>query len=89
MKKYAYDVEVFKNLFTATFVNVDDEKEKEVFYIGFEIDQRKELRKFLRNRIELIGYNNQSYDDPVLRFVIEYNGEDITSKLLYLLRYIL
>ena len=57
MKKYAYDVEVFKNLFTATFVNVDDEKEKEVFYIGFEIDQRKELRKFLRNRIELIGYN--------------------------------
>lgn len=81
MKKYAYDVEVFKNLFTATFVNVDDEKEKEVFYIGFEIDQRKELRKFLRNRIELIGYNNQSYDDPVLRFVIEYNGEDITSKL--------
>lgn len=79
MITYAYDIECFKNLFTATFVNVDKEEEKYVFYIGFDKEDYSDLKHFLDKEMILIGYNSHSYDDPMLRFIINYEGDKVTS----------
>lgn len=72
-KKYAYDIESFPNLFTATFVNVDDESDVEVFVIGHDRNDRDKLISFIKSGFyTLIGYNSISYDDPMLRFLIQY-----------------
>ena len=81
MTTYAYDVEVLKNLFTATFVNVQDETEQHVFYVGLDKLDWTDLSSFLRQRITLVGYNNISYDDPVLRYVLSYKGDNLLTDL--------
>ena len=78
---YAYDIECLKNLFTATFVNVENEAEKFVFYIGLGREQYSDLLLFLHEDMTLIGYNNHSYDDPMLRFLMAYKGSQITTDL--------
>ncbi len=55
MKTYCFDIEVFKNLFTATFVNVDDENERYVFYVGFEKEDYSDIKKFLNQ--EMVQYS--------------------------------
>lgn len=69
MLKYAYDIECFKNLLAFTFVNVEDEGDSHIFCIGLGRNDRGALCSFLENEISLIGYNNHSYDDPILRFI--------------------
>jgi len=81
MINYAYDIECFKNLFTATFVNVDDEKDTHVFFVGFGNETCISIKDFLTQEMTLIGYNNHSYDDPMLRFLMSYNGEKLTAEL--------
>lgn len=80
MIRYAYDIESFKNLFTVTFVNVEDEGEKYVFYTGLEKNDYSDIKKFLNQEMTLIGYNNISYDNPMLRFVMSYDGEKLASE---------
>jgi len=79
MINYAYDIECFKNLFTATFVNVDDESEKHVFYVGLDKEDYSDIRHFLNQEMILIGYNNHSYDDPLLRFIMTYDEDKLTA----------
>jgi hypothetical protein len=79
MTRYAYDIESFKNLFTATFVNVLDESEKYVFYTGLDKTDYSDIKKFLNQEMTLIGYNSHSYDDPMLRFVMSYDGDKLAS----------
>lgn len=81
MITYAYDVECFKNFFGATFVNVENENDKYSFYIGLGRDDKNELIKFLKNEMILVGFNNHSYDDPTLRFVMGYKGTQLTADL--------
>jgi len=81
MINYAYDIEDFRNLFTATFVNVDDEKDIHVFFVGLGNESYANIKDFLNQEITLIGYNNHSYDDPMLRFLMSYEGEKLTSDL--------
>lgn len=78
---YAYDIESFKNLFTATFVNVENESDKYVFYVGLGKEDYGDIKKFLNQEMILIGYNNHSYDDPVLRFICEYNGDKLALEV--------
>ncbi len=89
MAIYVYDIESFKNLFTATFVNVDNESERYVFYTGLEKNDYSDIKKFLNQEMVLIGYNNHSYDDPMLRFLMSYTGDkfpleayNLSSKLI-------
>ena len=77
MDIYAYDVESFKNLFTVTFVHVDDENDKTQYYIGLEHSDLIKLRSFLNREIILVGYNNKMYDDAVLRYILGYKGSNI------------
>ncbi len=81
MTRYVYDLETFRNFFTATFVNVEDESDQHVFCIGLGRNDREELAKFLHNRIVLIGYNNHSYDDPLLRFILSKRSESLNNDL--------
>jgi hypothetical protein len=79
--KYAYDIECFKNFFSCTFVNVQDEKDVHVFCIGLEMDDRAKLVRFLSRKMTLIGYNNHSYDDPMLRYAVTHNTEKLVNEL--------
>jgi len=68
MIKYAYDIEVFPNFFSATFVNVET-RAKEVFMVWEDVDCRPALRKFLDQEMVLVGFNNLGYDGPVLHYL--------------------
>ena len=80
MITFCYDLECFKNLFTATFIDVDDENKKYVFYVGLGKEDYSDIKKFLNQEMILVGYNNFQYDDPMLRFLIEYEGDKFTSE---------
>lgn len=81
MLRYAYDVECFPNLFTVTFVNIDDDKDVKSFYIGFDKKDYPELLAFLDQEMVLVGYNNHSYDDCMLRKLMESDASNITTVL--------
>ena len=70
--KYIYDLEVFPNFFSSTFVNTKDSLDKRVFIVFDKTNQSGELHDFLRDSVEyLIGYNNKKYDDLILNYIIE------------------
>ena len=81
MKILAYDIEIFPNLFTATFKNVDDETDINVFYIGLNKNDYSDIQLFLKNEMTLVGYNNISYDDPILRYIESYKGSSLNKDL--------
>lgn len=81
MITYCYDLEVFRNLFTATFINVADESEKYVFYTGLDKIDYSDIKEFLNQEMTLVGFNNHSFDDPILRFIMSYSGEKLTLEL--------
>jgi hypothetical protein len=81
MITYVYDIESLKNLFTATFVNVLDENEKYVFYTGLDKTDYSDIKEFLNQEMTLVGFNNHSFDDPILRFAMSYNGEKLASEI--------
>ena len=81
MLKYVYDLECLRNFFSATFVNTEDENDKLVFCIGLGRDDRTSLIKFLLDETILIGYNNYSYDDAMLRFIMGYRGDKLNQEL--------
>jgi len=83
MLKYAYDIECLRNLFTVTFVNVEDDSDIHIFHVGLDKHDWSDIKSFLKERILLIGYNNHSYDDPMLRFLVGYKGDpiEVTTEL--------
>lgn len=84
MGKYVFDVETFKNLFTVTFVSLET-SDVYAFCIGLGRNDSVALRKFLSKAKVLIGYNNISYDAPMIRYARDYRfGEDINGDLLLL-----
>jgi hypothetical protein len=67
-KKYAFDVEIFPNFFCVTFMDCHS-MEKFVFTIFNGFDDRQKLCKFLDQDIQLVGFNNISYDGPILYYI--------------------
>jgi len=73
MSDYVFDIEVYPNVFTATFYDVDKDK-----YLQFEIssrnNQRGDLLRFLRSLkaedARMIGFNSWFYDYPVIHHFI-------------------
>ena len=77
MITYFYDVESFPTFVCITF------KEKETkkiiqFSIGCGYDQLGELKNFLNKSILLVGFNNISYDNAVIRYL---QNSNFTNKL--------
>ena len=81
MKTFCYDIESFKNLFTATFVNVDDDKDIFTFYAGIDQHDYSPLVDFLKQEMVLVGYNSDSYDNPMLRYIMANQKSDLTRSL--------
>lgn len=69
MDRWNYDIEVFPNLFCATFKNVETSEVK-VFTIFEEINQLEDLRFFLDRELLLIGFNNLMYDGAVINYLL-------------------
>jgi len=67
-EKYAYDIEIFPNFFCATFVDCHS-MEKFVFTVFKDVDERQKLCEFLDRDIQLVGFNNLSYDGAVLYYI--------------------
>lgn len=81
MKTFAYDIEVFSNLFSLTAINVDDENDEYIFYIGLDRKDYSDLLKFLENEFIFVGYNNFQYDDCILRFIQNYRKDNLNKDL--------
>lgn len=71
INRWNYDIEVFPNLFCATFKNVETSEVK-VFTIFEEINQLEDLRFFLDNELLLIGFNNLMYDGAVINYLLSH-----------------
>jgi hypothetical protein len=71
MKKFSYDIEVFPNFFSATFLNSDNESEKHVFVIADKRNDIKSFTEFLDQELTLIGFNNIMYDGAVMHLITE------------------
>lgn len=68
-KIWIYDLECYAQLFSATFIDKDSD-ECRVFYIYKDVDQRKDLFKFLNNEVKgLVGFNVLGYDSQLLEFL--------------------
>ena len=79
-KTWIYDLEVFKEIFTATFIDKDSDETK-VFVITKDRDDRKEFFNFLSNEvIALIGYNNLHYDSQIIEYFLK-NRNSTTQQL--------
>lgn len=81
MAVYAYDIECLKNFFSAIFIDVENKKEILTFSIGAGRDDLDALVSFLKQKNTYVGYNNHSYDDPMLRYVMAYKGNNINLAL--------
>jgi len=81
MEEYVYDIEIFPNFFSVTFLN-NENGNKTVFAIFKERDDRTSLSEFLDREILLIGYNNLAYDGAILTFLTEnINTKNINAEL--------
>ncbi len=78
MKKYVFDFETFRNFLCVTFVNIET-KDAQTFIIWEYQNDKDKLLEFVDRDILLIGYNSISYDAPLLRFIIQYNGKNINE----------
>ena len=79
-RTWVYDLEVFKEIFTATFIDKDSDETK-VFVITKDKDDRKEFFNFLSNEVKaLIGYNNLHYDSQIIEYFLK-NKNATTQQL--------
>jgi hypothetical protein len=65
MSVYVYDIEVFSNFFSATFMHPETDQVHQ-FCVHAGQDQRSALAAFLRSCDMLIGFNSINYDAPML-----------------------
>jgi hypothetical protein len=85
MKVWAYDVETIINCFTVTFMDVEDESNTEFFVVHDTLDNRKDLRWFMREKVKgLVGFNNMNFDRRILYHVLGSNSDpDSCAKSAY------
>lgn len=72
MKRYVFDLETLRGLFTASFINYDT-LEVHQFMIdnSFCIEEHERLKEFVKSVEWLIGFNSKSFDDPILNWVVQ------------------
>lgn len=94
---WSYDLECYKNFFSATFWN--KEKEEKVVFVIYK--ERNDLNKLVdwiksQDNLVLVGFNNKSYDDTFLKRILSGTKElstlpsvDLTRKFNNLSTYII
>lgn len=84
-KFYAYDIEVLKNYFSVTFIDVKTRQDKHVFVISPWRNDYQALADFLfQEDLKLVGFNNLGYDYPVIHTLIsndltDWSGDDLVA----------
>jgi len=75
LKSWVYDAETFRNFNCYTFYSPET-KEVKVFTIAIALgyNDTEKLRQFLSGNLLLIGYNNLSYDLPMLAYANNYKN---------------
>lgn len=76
MVSLVYDIETFPNTFTCSF------SDGSVFEISWRKNEVNELIEFMGHLTEMIGFNNVSFDYPVMDFIIQ-NRNDIGPEKIY------
>lgn len=67
---YVYDVEVFKNFFSFSYDSINS-KDKGCFVVYKQRDDREKLIEFLNKEgLILVGYNNLSYDNTIVNYLL-------------------
>jgi len=72
-----YDLESFPNFFSACFYDIDT-KEFRDFVIHNSRNDLTKLRRFFKKVDWVIGFNNEGYDNILMRFVME--GNEVTPE---------
>lgn len=67
--KYIHDIEIFANCFVVV-AKIPGKNDWSNFVIWEDIDDRKELIKFLKSNPYLIGYNNLQFDGVLLEAIL-------------------
>lgn len=91
MKKiFAYDLEVYKNFFSAVFVNIEDENDIYEFSLHKDRNDIDALVQFVKQSdLRLVGYNSIEYDDIILKGLLNAKGEVTNLKLFNLSKQII
>jgi len=85
---YIYDLEIFSNFHSATFLNRDS-KEVKQFVIYKSRNDYNEYIKFLEKEVSgLIGFNNLKFDYPIIHYILEHkdhfkNDPEIIAEAIY------
>jgi hypothetical protein len=69
-KIYFYDIESFPSFSCATFLDKDTQEVIQ-FSFGCGHNDLQNLKEFCSQKALFVGFNNISYDDPALRFILE------------------
>ena len=69
-EKIFYDVESFPTFACVTFLSLEKSVYTQ-FLFGCGYNDLKKMKEFLDREILLIGFNNHSYDDPAIRFILQ------------------
>jgi hypothetical protein len=67
--KACYDLEVFPNFFSASFIDVDS-NERSVFIVYEDKNELLELHNYVNRYEFLVGFNNAHYDNIILNYLI-------------------
>src|SRR5258706_11603265 len=78
--RWCYDVELFPNFFCCSFINIKTQ-EKKVFIIWEKQNDIKRLKDFLKEDLFLVGFNSNSYDFPIITFILSYKGNSLNKDL--------
>ena len=77
---WVYDIEQFKNFHCSTWLNIDTQ-ERKVFIISIFQNDYEEYRDFCYSGIKGIGFNNLSYDYPLLDYLFTIIGNSPLGKM--------
>ena len=75
-----YDVETYPNAFCIGFENYEND-ERHLFEISPWKDESSDIRRFVAKVSFLVGYNNNSFDNPILNYIMQ--NQAVTAPELY------
>jgi hypothetical protein len=87
-KVYVYDIEIFPNFFSATFIDRDSDDKRE-FMVYENTNELLDMSHFITAECAfLVGYNSSKYDDIIINYIkknqiniIIKDGNEITNEL--------
>lgn len=79
MKRLTFDIEIFPNFFSIIFYDVDSGEYTIMYVLNYDDKDVVflQLKSFIKGCM-IIGYNNKSYDDIILNYILREGRIDVT-----------